>query len=569
MECAAINPNISSTFSWEKTDTRAISCKMNFCFMMCKRYVLLPLAGNRNNSNGSLNNVGTNGNYWSSTVSGTNARNLNFNSSNANMNTNNRATGNSVRCLKAYFVSLLQPFFLLMIILSSRPIVTAQIITGYLSLNAHRSIQLEGFNGLKTYPISSTTVDSNGHFILSYSALDYGAGILRSEDEASFIIMLSGEDIEIKGKNRNNLPSISITHGQENQWFQQYAKEYPRREQALSAWTYLENLYTSDSLFSIQQATRQFIQKEKQRLLHEDAAFLQGLPQDSYVSWYLPTRKLISSVPTIVQYRTDEIPAAISSFRKMDYSDPRLYKSGLLKDAIESHFWLLENSGQSLDVVLIEMQQSIDAMVEQLVKDEKILNEVTDYLFDLLERHSLIEASEYLALKILNEVSCTIDSDLAKQLESYRAMKIGNIAPDIVWDQNTVASGYTINPVPRRLSALQSDYALLVFGASWCPKCTEDLPEIAQLYPLWKEQGLEVVFVSLDDDKASFTAFAQDFPFISTCDYQRWNSPVVRDYYIFATPTMYLLDRQRKILLRPTSVRQVNAWVDWYLVEEK
>jgi hypothetical protein len=70
------------------------------CFEMCKRYVLLPVAGNRNNSNGSLNNVGSNGNYWSSTVDGTNSRNLNFNSSNANMNSNNRANGNSVRCLK-------------------------------------------------------------------------------------------------------------------------------------------------------------------------------------------------------------------------------------------------------------------------------------------------------------------------------------------------------------------------------------------------------------------------------------------------------------------------------------
>lgn len=54
----------------------------------------------RKNSNGTLNNVGSNGNYWSSTVNGTNARNLNFNSGNANMNSNNRANGFSVRCLK-------------------------------------------------------------------------------------------------------------------------------------------------------------------------------------------------------------------------------------------------------------------------------------------------------------------------------------------------------------------------------------------------------------------------------------------------------------------------------------
>ena len=110
MKCAVINPNISSAFL-KRTDTRAISCRMIFfCFTMCKRYVLLPMAGNRNNSNGSLNNVGSNGNYWSSTFSGTNSRNLNFNSSNANMNTNNRANGNSVRCLKDYMCLGYSPF---------------------------------------------------------------------------------------------------------------------------------------------------------------------------------------------------------------------------------------------------------------------------------------------------------------------------------------------------------------------------------------------------------------------------------------------------------------------------
>lgn len=60
----------------------------------------LPLAGRRGSSNGSLLNVGTFGRYWSSTVSGTSSRSLGFGSSNASMNTNSRAHGRSVRCLK-------------------------------------------------------------------------------------------------------------------------------------------------------------------------------------------------------------------------------------------------------------------------------------------------------------------------------------------------------------------------------------------------------------------------------------------------------------------------------------
>jgi hypothetical protein len=77
---------------------------------MCNVYVLIPVAGNHNNSNGSLNHVGSNGNYWPGTVDATNSRNLNFNSSIANMNSNNRANGFSVRCIKDYYIKNLKLF---------------------------------------------------------------------------------------------------------------------------------------------------------------------------------------------------------------------------------------------------------------------------------------------------------------------------------------------------------------------------------------------------------------------------------------------------------------------------
>ena len=59
----------------------------------------LPSAGYRSRTNGLLNNQGTYGYYWSSTVSGTNAR-LYFYSTAAYATYFNRAYGFSVRCLK-------------------------------------------------------------------------------------------------------------------------------------------------------------------------------------------------------------------------------------------------------------------------------------------------------------------------------------------------------------------------------------------------------------------------------------------------------------------------------------
>ena len=383
-----------------------------------------------------------------------------------------------------------------------------------------------------------------------------------SSDNKPLFVILGDENIEISGEALSNPETIKVTKGQENLFFEQYAKEHPRREQALSAWGYLEKIYTSDSLFSSQKIPSQAIQDEKLRVKNEDLAFLEKLPKDSYVKWFLPTRKLVSSVSTIAQYRPEEIPETINAFRKLDYSDQRLYKSGLFKDAIESHFWLLENSGKSLDNVFEEMKLSIDAMLVKLATNEKIFNEVTDYLFDLLEKHSLFKASEYLALKVLNEGSCTINSDLANQLETYRAMKKGNIASDIVFEKTNFANP---NKTINKLSEIKSKYTVVVFGASWCPKCNEELPEITKLYEKWKLNGVEVVFVALEEDNKAFMDFAKTFPFPSYSDNKKWESKIVKDYYVFSTPTMFLIDNKREIILRPNSVKQMDAWVDWNL----
>lgn len=65
--------------------------------LLHSRSAVLPAAGNRNGT--SINNVGANGNYWSSvSQSATNAYNVNFNATNFNpQNNNNRYNGFSVR----------------------------------------------------------------------------------------------------------------------------------------------------------------------------------------------------------------------------------------------------------------------------------------------------------------------------------------------------------------------------------------------------------------------------------------------------------------------------------------
>ncbi len=80
----------------------------------CKRLLVhsttleFPAVGYRNNSSGSLNNPGTEGDYWSSTQNdSSNAYNMYFNSSNVNTTNNNRRNGFSVRCVRREFTTLI------------------------------------------------------------------------------------------------------------------------------------------------------------------------------------------------------------------------------------------------------------------------------------------------------------------------------------------------------------------------------------------------------------------------------------------------------------------------------
>jgi thiol-disulfide isomerase/thioredoxin len=141
-------------------------------------------------------------------------------------------------------------------------------------------------------------------------------------------------------------------------------------------------------------------------------------------------------------------------------------------------------------------------------------------------------------------------------------MKVGNTAPNILFTGDVVKNGLSIAS-PSRLSDLNSKYKVVIFGASWCTACSEELAQLFPLYSKWKSKGLEVVFISLDTDKTAFQNYTKVLPFISCCDYQQWNTKAAKDYYVSSSPTIFLLDKNNKIILRPRFIKAIDSWIDY------
>lgn len=467
---------------------------------------------------------------------------------------------------KFFFRTICQYYLLLFVLCTY----SQNSITGVFPFLEGQHLRLMGFNGFNSYIIDSTMVSQQGRFKLNYKDAKRGMGYLSTTtNNNSYFVVLSSEDIRLQGENLSALDDIAVLQGEENKLFVEYAIAHPKRESALHAWRFLQKLYQTEDLFPKQTQTRQDIEAEIQRLRYVENEFLKKIDTSNYVSWYLPIRKLVSAVPRIAKYQTDHIPNTLEAFRDISYGSDWFYRSGLLKDTIENHFWLLENMGATSETVFKEMCISINKILISVGnKNETRFNEIAQYLFKLLERQSLFKASEYLALKVLTQYSCMLNDNLTNQLEAYRSMKIGKKAPDIVLNGDVFKNGIPIKG-QKYLSGIKSKYRLVVFGASWCLKCTEELSELLRLYPKWRSKDVEVVFVSLDTDISVFKSFSSVFPFYSSCDYKQWDAQAVKDYYVFATPTMFLLDTNQKIILRPNSINQVDTWLDYYTKEAK
>jgi peroxiredoxin len=222
---------------------------------------------------------------------------------------------------------------------------------------------------------------------------------------------------------------------------------------------------------------------------------------------------------------------------------------------------LIQNSGLDQAAKIIEMKNSVDFILVSVGKNEKLYNEFANYLFQNFEKYNLFEASAHLALKALNQEEFNLNNSLAFKLESYRKMKVGNTAPEIEFNEDVYVNRQLVTNI-RRLSDIKAKYKLVVFGGSWCPQCKEETMLLNMRYDKWKAKEVAVVMVSLDIDKKAFENFAGEFPYTIACDYKKWDTQAAKDYYVSSSPTIFLLDSNNKIILRPPTVASLDSWLE-------
>lgn len=91
---------------------------------------------------------------------------------------------------------------------------------------------------------------------------------------------------------------------------------------------------------------------------------------------------------------------------------------------------------------------------------------------------------------------------------------------------------------------------LIDFWASWCAPCRKEMPFLVKTYEAYKDRGLEIVGISLDENKNSWVATIKNmkltWPHLS--DLGGWESAAAKKYSITRVPQNCLLDKDGVII---------------------
>lgn len=224
----------------------------------------------------------------------------------------------------------------------------------------------------------------------------------------------------------------------------------------------------------------------------------------------------------------------------VDKSNDMLETSSLLRPVLVSYL----NSGGNTNVTA-----SVDKLLERLKvetpRGQTVLSELID-IFDVYDMQDFKD--KY--LNLAKNLKCTITDRLASTLKSNANVEMGAVFPNYKFNS-------PVNTSVKSLQDVKADKKVVIFWSSTCSHCESELPQLLAKYSDLKAKNVQVVGLSMDVDKDSYSKKIAAFPWINDSELKGWNSSYVDTYNVHATPTYFILDANNKIISKPEHVGDV------------
>lgn len=224
----------------------------------------------------------------------------------------------------------------------------------------------------------------------------------------------------------------------------------------------------------------------------------------------------------------------------IDKSNDMLETSSLLRPILVSYL----NSGGNTNVTA-SVDKLLDILKVETPRGQTVLSELID-IFDVYDMQDFKD--KY--LNLAKNLKCTITDRLASTLKSNANVEMGAVFPNYKFNS-------PVNTNAKSLQDIKADKKVVIFWSSTCSHCESELPQLLAKYSDLKAKNVQVVGLSLDVDKDSYSKKIAAFPWVNDSELKGWNSTYVDTYNVHATPTYFILDANNKIISKPEHVGDV------------
>lgn len=333
--------------------------------------------------------------------------------------------------------------------------------------------------------------------------------------------------------NRLNMNPASSNSNENKGWFQYY-----RQEQVLDR--EIKGLRRQRSSSSFKDRIDQQIAEKEQELKQTQIDFIKRFP-DTFLAKYLT-------------WKNPPFPGEKGRYwEDIDFNDESITRTPAMADRIQD-FMRKHSGGQESGFF-----NCIDLVKTKSEVNNVVLEHALYTMMDGFYQSSMEDISMYILDNYVLDGDCSADlSDVIKQrAQGIINLQIGNTPPDFTiesWD------GKTVNLMKEVKS---NEYTLVMFWASWCHKCEQEIPVLKNVYSTYKSRGFGVVGVSVDNQKPAFVKAVEEneLEWPNVCQYMMWDSPVAKDYRVTATPALFLLNKEGQIVDKPKRIFQVEQFL--------
>jgi thiol-disulfide isomerase/thioredoxin len=233
-------------------------------------------------------------------------------------------------------------------------------------------------------------------------------------------------------------------------------------------------------------------------------------------------------------------------FDNIDFSDQRLLLTPFFYNKLETYF----------TKILIQDPDTINHYIDMVATRAEANDDMFEYVIrfffntfqnsDIMGMDKVIVhlADNYYLTDKVDWMSEENVQKLKEHVAKLRFNLIGNVAQDLKME--------TLHQEYARLHEIDAEYTLVYFWEPHCGHCKKVTPKVHELYQKYDRSEFEVFAVYTQTDKEEWSDYIIEHGYEDWINvWDQYNLTNFRFFYnIYSTPTIYLLDKDKKIIAK-------------------